>query len=373
MTNALVNAVSGNPLRPSFTTTGFQFYDTWVRTIVTQTEFRNFRVDPNNVPPSPLIGSGGYNGYNYAIIAMTHSDVYKPQGISATKRITFTNCDDSTVLGIGRSNTGSSWGFNVVDYDGSLAKGLVGNVATVFGSFIPFWRYKSTCVNKWDVWVCPKGTHEIANIYQVIPGRSDPNFPNPGNDNSVPVGQFEMFGDGGPLNRTIYFTSQPGVTGISDRGWFMRFNNSQSPTTMQIYAYNFPVGRSIVICIPYPVSTTFVITAKYQWWTGYDLTLKNDTLANFQTNNSNAGKYYWDKTNGYLYLKIQNNVAQNPPYVRDGATLYELQNSFYFTVTANCATATGPALPGQTATYPYCSGTTTSAAPTQLLSMYPSY
>lgn len=50
---------------------GFQYYDTWVKTIITNIVFKNFVLRP---------GYSTVQDDNRAIISMTHSDQFKPQG-----------------------------------------------------------------------------------------------------------------------------------------------------------------------------------------------------------------------------------------------------------------------------------------------------
>ena len=57
------------------------------------------------------------------------------------------------------------------------------------------------------VWVCPKGIHEVGYVEMIIPGLSSWDFPNPGYDNGIPVGNMTVFGDGysGPA-RSVWVT-----------------------------------------------------------------------------------------------------------------------------------------------------------------------
>lgn len=104
---AIIDAQSNNPLTGVSISQGFQFYDTWVETLLTRIEFRNYQSN-NSTNPDPSTN-------NFVIISMTHSDLYKPQGISATRAITHTNVAFSQYLGHYIRDTSSSRYFNFID------------------------------------------------------------------------------------------------------------------------------------------------------------------------------------------------------------------------------------------------------------------
>jgi hypothetical protein len=116
MDNAIVNANGSNPVSkpadvPYTTTEGFQYYDTSSRAIITRIKFMNF------VRPS-----------DWVISTLTHSDQFKPQGIAASKAISFVNCNSTRrilqrIRGTHPTNdppTGSSRYFNLMDFDGTI-------------------------------------------------------------------------------------------------------------------------------------------------------------------------------------------------------------------------------------------------------------
>ena len=84
---------------------------------------------------------------------MTHSDLYKPQGISATRNISYVNVHPNMTLGHVVANTGASRYFNFVDYDGSATGSAV---PTIVGSHSDWWYISHSCRKQWGVWVCPK-------------------------------------------------------------------------------------------------------------------------------------------------------------------------------------------------------------------------
>jgi hypothetical protein len=100
VSKALINAKSSNPVPFGKICRGFQFYDTVSKMLVTNSTFRNFRDDPNIAHPySDTTG----------MIGMTHSDVFKPGSIAATRNLRFENSDFSARVGIGAGSKGSSW------------------------------------------------------------------------------------------------------------------------------------------------------------------------------------------------------------------------------------------------------------------------
>jgi hypothetical protein len=87
--DALFNAFSGNTEGSKWQTTamnlglqGFQFYDTWVKAILSRVTFRNF-------------GAAGT-----AVRYMDHSDHYTPQGINAVRGLRFQNVSRANVVAV---------------------------------------------------------------------------------------------------------------------------------------------------------------------------------------------------------------------------------------------------------------------------------
>jgi hypothetical protein len=123
MVNALVNARTPNHdtnignvyvLTERDTVIGFQFYDTWVQTILVNITFRNFT-----------------GASDYAIRYMDHSDHYLPQGINAVLGLRFEDTPVTSILGIQNCGvdcgtplhtTQSSRIYSVWDFDGSMSR-----------------------------------------------------------------------------------------------------------------------------------------------------------------------------------------------------------------------------------------------------------
>ncbi|EGC31488.1 hypothetical protein DICPUDRAFT_82636 [Dictyostelium purpureum] len=108
------------------------------------------------------------------MIANTHGDVFKPQGISASKSITITNVAKSQYIGHNVLNTSGSRYFNFIDWDSSITGKKPGQPALV-GSNELWWKFDNTCEynQDWTCFVCEKGDKEIANIQFYVPGLID--------------------------------------------------------------------------------------------------------------------------------------------------------------------------------------------------------
>jgi hypothetical protein len=131
---------------------GFQFYDTWTQSVVVNVTFRNFSIQSDR-----------------ALSALTFSDTFKPQGISATRQLRFENSLESQLYHP-TQDTGSAWMFNFVDFDGT-ATGR--GVPALVGSHIEWWRLGPDCEFRtaWNVWICDKTAQRaVANIQIEVPG-----------------------------------------------------------------------------------------------------------------------------------------------------------------------------------------------------------
>lgn len=205
-------------------------------------------------------------------MAMTHNDNFKPQGISGTTKITYENCDKSTMIVHKKEETGASRYFNVMDADGSATST---GVPTIIGSHMGWWKYSEDCVfdPDWLLWICPKGNIEIVNIGVRLPGMTEASnrvvfAP------STNIGTHTLWGDGVSGNRSCPFTGLlmqilflsalnldcVGVTGVSNRGWFFSFNKG-SPSNFSFSLDQIPHGSPfVVLAFAYPSGTNFTIT-----------------------------------------------------------------------------------------------------------------
>lgn len=352
--NALINAKSGNPVGFPYDQgqMGFQFYDTWVKTMVTNVVFRNF------VPRDPADPS--YYGKRTTLTSLNFSDRFKPQGISATKGITFENVPVEIRIGHTLANSGSARYFNFVDWDGSW---VGANGPRIVGSAHEgdWWNFDSGCIKRseWNVWICPKaGTREIGNLEILVPlpvpgigGASRPFITGwegdeyPANDDWK-IGNMTLWGPGIPAGRKTAITRNSGVTGVTNIGWYM-FMQRGTPRTMTISPYVIPRNGFIMFAARYPSSCTFDIFVSHLWIGGTGRWKNTTASATFaDTFNGDGTKYFWDSSNGFLFLKLRifsgpwsAPTDPNPSmdgFSRDGVTVWSIQQAQIYNVVATC-------------------------------------
>lgn len=314
LSNAIVNGQSGNIVsNQGRNRQGFQFYDTYVQTILSNINFRNFIKDPDSENPE---------SDNRVIISMTHSDVFKPQGISATKQITLTNVASSQVIGHRVVETGSSRYFNFIDWDTSLVPGRTAvGAPTLVGSHQNWWQYDATCSynNDWLCWVCDKGDKEIASISVLVPGLIESGYTNQEEDSYV--GTASLFGNGITNRRSTNITRNAGITGVSNMGWYLWFSTG-TPTSINIWVAQVIKNNYLFVAIPYPANTEFSIRCAYRWNNKFNY---NFVLANSasEVRNGNGTRYYFDQT--HLFIKAVNlALTGNEYFERGGAKVYNV-------------------------------------------------
>ncbi|EGC32074.1 hypothetical protein DICPUDRAFT_82065 [Dictyostelium purpureum] len=334
LSNAIVNGNSNNIARSiNITKQGFQYYDTYVKTILTRINFRNY-FKYSNSPNDCKCNNDEAD--NRLIISMTHGDVFKPQGISASKSITITNVAKSQYIGHNVLNTSGSRYFNFIDWDSSITGKKPGQPALV-GSNELWWKFDNTCEynQDWTCFVCEKGDKEIANIQFYVPGLIDEGVLVYDDFDKLNVGSIALFGSGINDNRSTVVTRNPGVTGVSNMGWYL-YLKAGSPKYMKIWLGQVVFGQHIFLSIPYPTLTTFEIKSYYGWNNGinYNHTF---SLANSAADvrAGNGTKYYFDGDT--LYIKLINLVLGGYPweyYERDGVKLYMIHTQFFITINA---------------------------------------
>eukprot|EP01132_Coremiostelium_polycephalum_P005307 gene5307-6611_t len=346
LSNGIVNGQSNNLLSDKkyfeswyqYDRQGFQFYDTFVQTIVTKIEFRNFF--HKSYQPDP-------ERNHRVIISMTHSDLYKPQGISLTNQIKFTNIASQQVIGHGVQNTGSSRYFNFLDWDGSVTKR---NVSTLVGSHLNWWNFDSTCdwYPEWLVYACDKTANiDVGNIELTVPGHIYEKRYEPYHDITDYVGYANLFGTGftNTDRRQTPFTRNPGITGVINHnnspktlGWYLYFKDGKTPTTMDLWTLQIPYNYHLLLALPFPAGTTFQINATYEWSEWYDRNVTATTSVALVRSAPNADKYYFDGK--HLYLKLIDIRATGAPeeyFERDGVRLNDFQFGARYQVRATCA------------------------------------
>eukprot|EP00004_Rigifila_ramosa_P004839 TRINITY_DN152_c0_g2_i4.p1 TRINITY_DN152_c0_g2~~TRINITY_DN152_c0_g2_i4.p1 ORF type:complete len:1231 (+),score=275.22 TRINITY_DN152_c0_g2_i4:31-3693(+) len=331
VTKALINAVSGNPVKfvglwPG-TSQGFQFYDTSVKTILTNVTFRNFKsTGLNYTDPTQN---------NCGIISMTHSDVFKPQGISAVKNIVWQNTDQKQQICHYARETGSSRYYNFIDYAGTAVSR--NGIATMVGSHLSWWQISSDCyLSMWNVWVCNKvaGT-EVAHIKIFIPGLITKGVTS--DSFNYEVARMHLFGSPVSPGRSVMVTRNEGITGpVSfSVGWFFSMPNG-SPSSLTVVPGIIPTGARLLWAFPYPAATTFTVKANYEWYSPNSFNL-SPAASVAEVLNNNGTKYFFDGSNLYLNVAERNYIA---PFVRDGVPLYQdhVWSGWSYIITAACPT-----------------------------------
>jgi len=319
--NAIVNGRSNNTNTAFGTTQGFQFYDTWTQSIVSNTQFRNF------------IDNGKGNTYdnNKVFVALTYSDTFKPQGISAVNNITYQNVDRSLYIAHPTQDTGSSRYFNYVDYSGSS----VGrNYPVLVGSHSPFWKLDDDCVFEdiWNVWVCKYNVtgRYVANLNFGIPGV----IYYDGQPYNNKLGNCSLFGDFDDF-RGAPVTHSAGITGATGTNWYMYLNDG-APVKFSIGTYIIPLGSNVIFAMRYPAGTTFNGTCTLNY-SSYKKALT--AVSSFADLKKGDGlQYFFD--NKHLYLKLVDNSVKATDYFgRGGARVYDVNNNFAYSITSSCASS----------------------------------
>ncbi|ETO24993.1 hypothetical protein RFI_12152, partial [Reticulomyxa filosa] len=224
---------------------GFQFYDTWVKTMLSNITWRNF----------------GKASDDAVILYMTHSDHYIPQGINSIRELNFENVDMDIRLHI--DNCGSSC---------NSRETMSSRIAAVHRNW---WNLTTGGCEllQWNVWRCDWTSARViafADLY--IPGLMD------GCDNSNPLSPSNFTCTDQNAGYTVGYVSQwedlraiplspwPGVAGHSNIGWYWRpvwgppsyFNIGPD---IQIAPRHF-----VVLAIRYPSQARFTVRAKSNWW-----------------------------------------------------------------------------------------------------------
>ncbi|GAM24877.1 hypothetical protein SAMD00019534_080520 [Acytostelium subglobosum LB1] len=339
LNNAIVNGKSGNPFAQGtkYHRQGFMMYDTLVMTLLTNINFRNYEHNPK----AEFIDED-----NVVFISLTHTDIYKPQGISAVRNITYTNVNPTQIMGHFVQNTGSSRFFNYIDWDGSTTLNYPNK--TLVGSHSNWWNHDENCsFNRYGlgVWICsPKRPEvEIAAMDVLIDGLLE--YINDGFPPENYIGTYYLFGHGITDRRSMPVTQNPGITGVSNMGWYL-YVNQGSPAKHKINVFQVTSGHWVLYSMSFPAGTTFDVRTVHPWEDVYNRTVTPVTSLD-QVINGDGTKYYFDQT--HLFVKIIDFTITDPlrkEFTRSGATVYDTNLPFsYFDqlsyhITANCPAST---------------------------------
>jgi hypothetical protein len=337
---ALIVATTNNTqylASPSRKSNGFEFYDTDVKAIITNVEYRNFLPVPN-APLDPTQD-------NIIFTALTHSDVYKPQGIAAVKNITYTNVPYSQRVRNYYRDTGSSRYFSIYDYDGTT----VGRTTPqIIGSYPTWWAYDNTCVYRpeWKAHYCDKGSREVISLAPLVPGWIDYEGGGPFGSESVAnvdagvTSLFYLPAGVSQVNKTCKLTRTPQVTGVSKVGWHLWINQG-APRTMRVGLHQVPFGQWVLFATNYPAGTTFNISLSWKDYSRKTNLIQATSLAQVM---AGSGTYYYFQA-PHLYIKMVD------PWQTGGASEYwesqgaRLYNVFawrgFYNINATCTANAG--------------------------------
>ena len=380
LVNGLINARSGNPEGSRWQRVllnsdqmGFQFYDTFVQTILSRTTFRNFN-----------------QSYQTAIRYMDHSDQFTPQGINSVKGLKFENTPRANILGIkncgsqdcpeSSHETMSAKIYGLWDWDGSLAQKT--GVPQIFGSTRQWWNSGPDCIKdpSWKVWVCPwKSNQDIVFLPLVVPGLSigcDEKVAKNCSRQYAPytVGYVTQFGK--KKQDGITLGPWPGVAGHSSIGWYWRTQLSFGGVSIDGAPSTFTIGdrlqirkgRFVVVAVAYPQNTTFRVKIASTWnkmdYPFIPMAASKDAVftpsedvvdhSNFNcSGNKNSfcsntggpglGAWYFDGNHFYIrvvspgcYNFNQKETCQKNFYSADGIDVPSINTGFFFSVTAEC-------------------------------------
>eukprot|EP00931_Biecheleriopsis_adriatica_P101107 TRINITY_DN76319_c0_g1_i1.p1 TRINITY_DN76319_c0_g1~~TRINITY_DN76319_c0_g1_i1.p1 ORF type:complete len:1365 (+),score=211.34 TRINITY_DN76319_c0_g1_i1:65-4096(+) len=276
MIHAVISAQSDNAFASDLPTVaeGFELYDTDMQTVLVDITFRNFN-RPKDV----------------AIMDMTHSNIYKPQGMFHSKDLQFEGTprsqrfrhverracksyhQDSCLNNCAAcpGTPGSSQTANMIDVDGSgvgwnrggAILGADDTDAETNARTNDWWRLDDDCVAEvgWGFWVCPTfGQRTIVSLFIVkgitsgAPERTTA---------STAVGQLFHFGHE-DRHLDLGLAESPMVTGpCCDIGWFMSLDaGAEAELTIfldqmvteggLVFATAYPQGADLAVqrCLP---------------------------------------------------------------------------------------------------------------------------
>lgn len=267
---------------------GFQLYDTGTQTILADMTYENFKYQP----------SLGY--YRPSVLySMTHSDQYKPEGMTSFNGFKYINVDYDAIVRLDKRETGSSRMFNFLNPDGSV---VLKDTSQIVGGWPSWWDISEDCdfQNVWNTWVCSNSeSQQVARIDLRVPGytkeRNEALPPSP----ETYIGYVSQFG---APEKQMTVTINEGITGVTGpTGWYVSLDEG-SPGTVELWLSQLPVGKSIIFSMQYPPGTEFDIQRIFKWYSDLDSEVKKaNSLDDVLTGDGLL--YYFDGEN-YLYLKL---------------------------------------------------------------------
>uniref|UniRef100_A0A6B2KYW6 CEMIP beta-helix domain-containing protein n=1 Tax=Arcella intermedia TaxID=1963864 RepID=A0A6B2KYW6_9EUKA len=345
---------------------GFQFYDTGMRHIISNSIFRNCAVSQ-------------FKQCNECFFAsfelLTHSDQFLPDHMQSTTNITFQNCDMEHLWHF--TVDAPTWDSisgrlqNWLDVDGSAYhNGRSGRTLLGSNRSNEWYQVNDECYGVLDeMYVCP--LNELDSVVSMT-FNYDPNtestighgFCGNGDKSTCPViGRVTHFGR--PKGSGLKIGGNPKVTGpmiYEAGGWFVEFS-SGTPADLKISHLQIEPLVSALVALPYPSGTTFTsisaVAASWCSWSwgvcSFDLTATTSVEA---VRNGGGDLYYWDSAAGILYFKLLQppdegnfkSLGSHPfnqtyyplsNFTRSGITLIYQTWDMHYQVIANCPGKSG--------------------------------
>lgn len=186
--------------------------------------------------------------------------------------------------------------YGVYDYDGTMSGS---GKPSIMGSNLDWWNFDDSTCDKhplWKLWRCDWTTNrEIGFVPMWIDGLMDgcdyAKFSDC-NDQfaSYTVGRVSQFGN---PSRGLDIRPWPGVSGISNTGWYWRpkstpYGIDGAPSAFKIAdTIQLPRGNFVVLAISYPAGAQFSVNIYNRWWGITYPTIAATTLANVLTPTEN--------------------------------------------------------------------------------------
>lgn len=353
----------------------FQWYDTYQSHIINNMTIRN--CNPNWISCWET-GCGS----NAPWKLLTHSDQFVPQLMQISKGIKYENYDPARIsrftelLTDPGGNTVSGRLQSWSDADGSVFPGVfpLGTDVLLGSAWAgDWWKLNNGCKGPYnDLWVCARAPGDSAASFVLVYDSALQNqigWGVCGNGHwaglpCIDRGVVTHFGK--TTTNSLGFTANARITGpilaAAGGGWYIRWF-SGSPREVVINEVQIDPNDRLIIAIPYPATTTFVITATLQWC--YDaadspyeckrIFTQVNTIADVY--NAFGDAYYFDTTAQLLYLRMvekndndfgprnqarwtQEQNANIPSFRRGGMMRLYQTWSFKLTITAsNCGGA----------------------------------
>ncbi len=280
------------------------------------------------------------NSDNIIFTALTHSDVYKPQGISAVKNIKYTNVPVSQRVRNYYRDTGSSRYFNIIDWDGTTAGRP--NQA-IIGSYVGWWNFDNTCVynDNWKAHVCDRGTREIASLAVNVPGLIDfdGQYSMYGTEATanMPAGTSTLFylAQGvSRVNKTCLITRNPQITGVTQVGWHISLDPG-APLKMRVGTFQIPFGQWVLFASNYPAGTTFNVTVSRRNLSNMQILSKAASLDEVMA--GSGDKYYFSAPHLYIKMIDRGRTGATTEFWEyNNVRLYNVYTDNFYNIDATC-------------------------------------